>query len=309
MSGHNCWAVGTGGEILQWNGSSWTVSSSPPGTGDMSKVACGSPNSCWALGSRLLHWNGVQWTTETPSLPARTQLTAVRCSSAANCFIVGTYGRSAHTLALRWNGTKWKRVETPNPAKGDQLTAVTCVSRTDCWAVGVYSKHGDAFAFGIQWNGSRWRQRWISKAFVPATILDVSVNDADCTSKTNCWAAGTYAVTPDGSSALFLSWSASRLRVSVPSLGAVQSIDCSTSSNCFAVGSSGDDLGAPSDAAFRWNGKRWNKVALPAAGSGAGTELWGVSCTTSRACWAVGDDNFLKSNLALRWDGQHWTSF
>ncbi len=309
VSGRNCWAVGSGGEILHWNGSSWTVSSSPVGTGDLSKVACGSPNSCWALGSPLLHWNGVRWNTRNLSLPARTLLSAVTCSSASNCLIVGTYGRLAHTLALRWNGTKWTRVDTPDPAKGAQLTAVTCVSRVDCWAVGTYAKRGDAFVFGIQWNGSRWRQRWTSKAFLPATILFVSVNDVDCTSATNCWAAGTDAVTPDGSSALFLHWSASRLTVSVPSLGAVQSIDCSSSSNCFAVGSSGNGLGAPADAIFRWNGKHWHTVTLPATGSGAGTELWGVSCTASRACWAVGDDNFLGSNLALRWDGAHWTSF
>jgi hypothetical protein len=310
VSGHDCWAVGTGGEILHWDGSRWTVSSSPAGTGDLTQVACGSANSCWALGSsRLLHFNGIAWKAASVSLPAHTQLATVRCSSATNCFIVGAYGATGRTLALHWSGATWKRVATPNPARGDSLTAVTCLSRTDCWAVGTYQKHGDDFVFAVQWGGSRWRQRWTSTAFLPGVFVEVSMNDVHCISKTNCWAVGSYAASPDGASGVLLHWSSSRSPVDDSVGGPMRSIDCSSSSNCFAVGNSGHYISISSDEALRWNGKHWSEITLPAGGSGGGTDLWGVSCIKSRACWAVGDDHFFQSNLALEWDGRHWNAF
>jgi hypothetical protein len=308
VTGSDCWAVGNGGEILHWNGSSWLLSPSPAGTGDLSQVACGSAKSCWALGSNLLlHWNGADWTTDSLSLPARAQLASVKCSSASNCFIVGDYGAHTRTLALHWNGAKWKRVATPNPFKNDSLTAVTCLSRADCWSLGAYLKKGDVYVFGLHWNGSRWRQRWTSQAFLPGILVEVSVNGADCTSATDCWAAGTYAATADGSSAVFFHWSGSRETSKTVVTGSAASIDCTSSSNCLAVGTTGDYIDGVSDAAFRWKGKHWNRVALPADGSGAATSLSGLSCASARDCWAVGAA--LGSNLALHWNGKSWTTF
>jgi hypothetical protein len=308
VTGSDCWSVGTGGEILHWTGSSWVLDSSPAGSGDLSQVACGSANSCWALGSDLLlHWNGADWSTEALSLPARARLDAVRCSSASNCFIVGDYGARTRTLALHWNGAKWKRVATPNAFKNDNLTAVTCRSRADCWAIGAYLKKGDVYVFGLRWNGSHWRARWTSRAFVPGILVEVLVNGADCTSATNCWAAGTYAATADGSSAVFFHWSGSREKSQVVTPGSVAGIDCTSSSSCLAVGTTGDYINGVSDAAFSWNGKHWHRVALPADGSAAATSLSGVSCASTRNCWAVG--GALESNLALHWDGKSWTTF
>ena len=85
-SQRSCWAVGeyediddaTVNEALQWNGSSWSLASTPNPSGISSSsdrsalvdVACASANSCWAVGryasssdtlNEALHWKGATW--------------------------------------------------------------------------------------------------------------------------------------------------------------------------------------------------------------------------------------------------------
>lgn len=91
------------------------------------------------------------------------QLSAVACIGASNCWAVGGYERpSGATVdeALYWNGAKWKLVATPTPGSSDPynvhfLTAVACTSQKSCWAVGGYAfDHNQA----VRWNTSRWSE-------------------------------------------------------------------------------------------------------------------------------------------------------
>ena len=121
-SASDCWAVGnyldlsngTGGSLIQrWNGTSWTVVSSPN------------------------------------SLEPYNILTDVTCTSASNCWAVGDYSPSSatghKTLIERWDGTAWAIVSSPNATSGpigNILNNVACASDLDCWVVGS-SFNGD----------------------------------------------------------------------------------------------------------------------------------------------------------------------
>ena len=71
--------------VEQWNGSAWTIVSSPNPTGSVTSV-----------------------------------LSGVACVSASFCTAVGdaTQGTSTVTLAEAWNGTAWSIVSTPNGRRG-----------------------------------------------------------------------------------------------------------------------------------------------------------------------------------------------
>ncbi len=121
ISASNVWAVGsytTSGTpynyqqtlIEHWNGSTWSVVSSPD------------------VGS---YWN---------------QLDAVQVVSTKNIWAVGNYLTAGshsigQTLVEHWNGTNWQVVSSPNPGTGgDFLHAIARIPGTiKMWAVGNYA--------------------------------------------------------------------------------------------------------------------------------------------------------------------------
>ena len=150
---------------------------SPGGSSVLQDVACTSARNCWAVGSyetktaqlnEALHWNGTSWTkVGTPDHGTgpgdHSSLSAVACTSARNCWAVGSYDSGAGQLnqALQWNGSSWVRIATPDPGLAGSglraLNGVSCVSRADCWAVGVHiSDRGISRNAVLQWNGASW---------------------------------------------------------------------------------------------------------------------------------------------------------
>lgn len=147
-----------------WNGSSWSVQTTPNPTGVtssvLSGVSCTSSSACTAVGngytggfpsstdSNLVEvWNGTSWSIQSTLNPAGTKwsvLSGVSCASSAACSAVGSYVNSLGsevTLAEVWNGTSWSVQSTPNPseAKATALSGVSCTSAILCTAVGDYS--------------------------------------------------------------------------------------------------------------------------------------------------------------------------
>ncbi len=141
----DCWAGGLDGiaghkfslhnEMLHWNGTRWALAfvPSPGGTarGDINEISglsCTAAANCWAVGffgninktnralNLLLHWNGKKWFAVLSPDPGGTgpddssQLGAVRCVSATDCWAVGNEAGSGDpdfNEILHWNGKKW----------------------------------------------------------------------------------------------------------------------------------------------------------------------------------------------------------
>jgi hypothetical protein len=143
-SSTSCWGVGADGnnesptqktlnEILHWNGKKWTRSAVPNPGGSavgafnqLNGATCSSTKNCWAVGTyansagarvnEALHWNGKKWSVaKTPDLAGTAMsdsntLKSVRCTSASNCWAVGSAQKSGQALQneiLHWNGKKW----------------------------------------------------------------------------------------------------------------------------------------------------------------------------------------------------------
>ena len=158
--------------IESWNGTTWSVSSSPnkPGNGDhLNGVSCVSATSCQAVGfyandsdyDRTLveSWNGSRWSlTPSPSItsvipvtppkpgqpttvPSNDFLYEVSCVSATSCEAVGQYSGGDQALIEFWNGSTWSVSPSPT-GTNDQLNGVSCLSASPCEAVGTYTDVG-----------------------------------------------------------------------------------------------------------------------------------------------------------------------
>jgi hypothetical protein len=166
-----CWAVGYSdngnafvGEPLQtliehWNGTSWTIVTSPnngTATNLLNGVTCVSASQCLGVGfyyngsvfqTLIEQWNGNSWaivTSPNTSTTENNTLGGVTCPPTSNCWTVGESGDRAsgvtRTLIEQWNGTSWAIVTSPNPSVQDnELLGVTCPSTSECWAVGIHS--------------------------------------------------------------------------------------------------------------------------------------------------------------------------
>jgi hypothetical protein len=131
ISAGNAWAVGTWRDIggnyqtltERWNGSSWTIVSSPNPLLEcqLSAVAGVAGNDVWATGSA---WDGVT------SIP----------------------------LFLHWTGSAWKQVPSPGGSGGGLITRAS----DDAWAVGGNIAHWDGTSWSLVPNPSVPGATWLS---------------------------------------------------------------------------------------------------------------------------------------------------
>jgi hypothetical protein len=304
-----------------WNGSSWTIQSTPNVSGAANSalggVSCPSATDCEAVGDSFTGpnsatlaevWNGSSWAIQsTPNTGSTVnQLEGVSCTAAAACTASGT------GLAERWNGTSWalQAIASPHGNTAADLGRVSCTDKTRCIAVGTFfSKEAIETLVTEQWDGTKW------------TVLNTPLNtasdstglaDVSCTFTTACTAVGFYHDPVDGNRALAENWSL-RWQLQAPQIpagslaGGLQTVSCPFVNFCAAVG--GDELsGSVFDAVVEtWNGRNWIVGTTPNASNSV---LSGVSCNGAKACTAVGDavgGGSTLISLAERWNGTNWT--
>ena len=205
ISTSDVWAVGYSGNlsaaadqtlIEHWNGSAWSIVSSPNPymTQDLYGVAAVSSSDTWAVGEGFSyssgyttlteHWNGTAW--REVSSPGYVALRGVTAVASNNVWAVGG------AQVLHWNGKSWKVVTSPQPPNGDgyQLTAVAAVSASNIWAVGyeeVASGEGYVYDPLIEhWDGLSWKLAPGANPNAGTTFL----NGVTALSSTSVWAVG-----------------------------------------------------------------------------------------------------------------------
>ena len=377
-SRHNCWAVGytTGAhgflnQALHWNGTDWKPVSVPnPGgrgsatvspSNELFAVRCRASTDCWAVGqyttgtnkpfrNEALHWNGSKWKIVATPQPGgggssdQSELYDVTCTSSANCWAVGDYGRfdtfvfdpvRFRTQILHWNGTRWSQVHSPNPAgtvTGHQnsLISVRCLSSVSCFAVGDFGTTGSSVVLhnmALHWNGSKWKlQHTPDPAGFSATHVNL-LESLGCETATLCFAAGEYGTgwpVVTASRDQILRWNGAKwYAVGTPKLSGASSPQdsalfgtvCVTARNCWTVGSYTNTANAEVNQALHWTGKKWFQVRTPNPGgsttsSGYNT-LISARCTSTRNCWAVGysESGSTGSDEILHWNGTKWSVY
>jgi hypothetical protein len=165
--------------IEHWNGTNWSVVSSPnPGStngGVLYAVGAVSASDIWAVGvsnyngnpqkTLIEHWNGTNWSVVTSPNPGgspTTKLAGIAVVSANDIWAVGYSSTPGvpQTLTEHWNGTSWSIMASPNPSGSGApniLNGVTAVSTSDVWAVGYYENRNGFQTLVEHWNGSSWR--------------------------------------------------------------------------------------------------------------------------------------------------------
>jgi len=112
----------------------------------------------------ILHWNGSQWTIFSSPSPGSlvNGLNGVTAITATDVWAVGyaSNGTGDQTLALHWTGTSWQRVASPSPgAPNNQLLSVAAVASNDIWAVGYANANNDGGVYrtlALHWDGAAW---------------------------------------------------------------------------------------------------------------------------------------------------------
>ena len=87
-----------------WDGTAWTIQSTPSSTspgGQLNGVSCTSATACTAVGELSSAeglpapvadtWDGTSWTLQNTPTPGYTGFNAVSCTSATVCTAVGSY--------------------------------------------------------------------------------------------------------------------------------------------------------------------------------------------------------------------------
>jgi hypothetical protein len=263
----NIWAVGEGGTLLRFDGTTW----SPVPSGLVRGTAEGQarpflrgvwtpePGAAFAVGDRglILHWNGAAWSrVESGTVE---DLASVSGSSASDVWAVGARG----TL-LRWNGSAW--AASPS-GTAEALTAVWSAGPGRAWAVG---RAGTLLRF----DGSAW----VPEAGADAEdLIHVSGTGPD-----DVWSAST-------SGSLFRRTEGVWRRVASGTEHFFQDV---------WVAAPNDIWGTTfREGLFHWNGEAWSHV--PRDSTNAIWAFWG---SAPGDLWGVGEAGHLE-----RWDGARWT--
>ena len=214
----SCFAVGSSSDatdqrslVERWNGTTWTLVTSPNPAGasnvTLSGVSCPTSTSCFAVGSfvntsfvtksLVERWNGTTWTRVTNPNPAgssSTILNGVSCPTTTSCFAVGSSVDSSfatNSFVESWNGTTWSIGASPNPAGGTEssFNGVSCSTTTSCFAVGSYVDNASTVSLAESWNGTSWSPVAPPN---PAGVNDTALKSVSCPTDTNCSAVGSY---------------------------------------------------------------------------------------------------------------------
>ncbi len=255
-------------------------------------------------------WDGTSWTIQSTPTPAVDDptLLGVSCTSATACMAVGFYvintqkeSGIGQTLAERWDGTSWTVQTTPNQGvsvggtfypQSTTLVDVSCTSATACTAVGNYADtEGGEHTLAAAWNGTSWILGYPQDPTDAKGVgFFLGLNGVSCSSAAACTAVGLYVNQSGQTVTLFERWNGTSwtLQPPVGSGDAGNGVSCASSTACTAVGGQPLPSGNYQPLAQAWDGTSWTTQSTPDPNPADDSYFQGVSCTSVVACTAVG---------------------
>jgi hypothetical protein len=272
-------------------------------------------------GARTLveHWNGSNWSVVTSPNVSGTNQDILRGAAATSSSDVWAAGRSKasggvkRTLIEHWNGSSWKIVRSANMGgEGNGLESVAAISPTDAWTVGSATVNGTPQSLTEHWNGSSWNvvpspSPGTGGSYPQGTLLWGTA----ASSSTDVWAVGQFF---DGSAirTLALHWNGSAwIQVPTPNNGTgenqLRSVAALSPTNAWAVGWS-NVSGTYQTLVEHWDGTSWSIVSSPNQDTNS-SYLKGLTAVSPMDIWtgAYSQVGSVYQTLTEHWDGTNWT--
>lgn len=306
-SATSCWGIDYDANLYQYDGSSWTESTTLSNADEgMLGISCPTLSFCMAVGAtgQFTTYNGATWTALT-SVTSHPVFLSVSCTSSTFCIALDASGN-----AYEYTGSGWGSA---TAVTTNQLNGVTCSTTTSCLAV---DNVGDGFWF----NGVSWSPTTIASG---ADLLAVSCsspiacqavdianhaygwNGISWTDPTTIDASHAH---PDGVSC----WSAKRCR-GTDEFGSEWSFDggvwsrrtldgvndqphlpsCPSASFCMAIDSS--------ERAVRFSRTKTGTPVVPLSDP---ANIEAMTCSSSTFCMVLNDDNYYSTYNGTSWSPQ-----
>lgn len=282
VAANNVWAAGfqfptsatEAGMIEHWDGTAWSVVTSPGSGGNadqLNGISAISANDIWAVGDAfsgdltlIEHWDGTAWSTVASPNPGTLSngFNAVSGDAANDVWAVGsTYNGAQGTLVARWNGTTWSVVpSTVLDATTVTLDSVVALAPNNVWVVG---SNGFGPAAIGHWDGSKWT------AFSPmggtAQLYGIAAVNAN-----DVWAVGSYGTT--SGVGLAVHWDGTKWSVvsgpgAAPGPATLLSVAAISGHDVWAVGYYTGGPGPDGTTTFtltqHWDGSSWTIGSSP----------------------------------------------
>jgi hypothetical protein len=172
VSANDVWAVGQFQDAANtpqtltehWNGSSWSIVTSPSAGAEFLGAAAVTSSDVWAVGltggtTLVEHWNGSNWAVVPSPNPAGTVSNLLFGTAVVSANDIWAIGESQNasgipsTLIEQWNGTSWSIVASPSPGSAASLRAAAADPASgQAWAVGNFRSPSGADQTLIEFN-------------------------------------------------------------------------------------------------------------------------------------------------------------
>jgi subtilisin family serine protease len=188
-----------------WDGKTWTTRPSPElakgASGFLLDVSCLSQTTCFTGGetshkATVLRWDGTEWSFMSMPSEAYGIITAISCTSTAQCVAVGLDRLAGGGLALHWDGEKWLLSSVDglvtNTKLGWHFEGVSCVSPGICTAVGTSGEpfFERPYPVAARWDGESWAREGVPFPPGPDEAEYVEPRDVSCASLSRCMTVG-----------------------------------------------------------------------------------------------------------------------
>ena len=320
----------------------WQAFSAPPGGDgfnllyDIDGVAADEVWAVWRYGTsdffygtHALHFDGTGWIqhpTPTPTqLRGWNDLWGVVTLASDDAIAVGSYNPDSgatQSLAIRWDGSEWSRIDSPIIEGGSFYFGIDQVG-DEMWAVGGRRWGEDppaagAIAMATRWTGSGWVEE-----FVPplAALGGRSHNDlyaVDGASPDDIWGVGVAQQTgptdPFGPRTYLVHWNGSEWSLFEQDFGhrsfsAFTDVVALAADDVWVVGYTLVDGESTEPLIVHYDGSSWSQYPLPLHPEGP-CELRAVTARSSDEIYAMGtwaESNGSPRDFILRYDGNDWT--
>lgn len=307
--------------IERWHANRWSTQTAAVPSGSVAArfhgIDCTARGQCTAVGSLddrggntlalVERWDGRRWSLEPTPRPGADEgraLESISCTSQKACTATGSTG-SGWPLVERWNGSRWAVQRTPKPAAldGAAFLGVSCKPSRLCVAVGSYTEASTGCSIPLveRWHRSRWSIQ-PSPKIGACVSSDNGLDDISCPSISVCTAVGyddTRADTNGVGFPLAERWPGTAWDVQpTPDItyvedpwgggGYLNGVSCTSRASCVTVGATTSEI-LTRPLVERWDRTGWRIESTPSRPQDGA--LFGVSCASSNACFAVRYDD------------------